>query len=447
MAIYHLSVKPVQRSKGRSSVAAAAYRSGSELHDERTGLTHDYTRKSGVLHTELIGWAGSRESLWSAAELAERRRDATTSREYEIALPDELSRDAQFALAAEFGQWLNERHGVAVDVCVHQGHGDERNVHAHIMTSTRASDGHNLGEKVAREWSDKRRKERGLAGRKADLEEARARWAELANEALKKTGSCESIDHRSYAARGIDAIPQPKFGAAALALERRGEQTDRGAQLRNVVSLNEARARLRPEREFDRVAARLEQRERDLKKLYPRPRNAEREAREERAWLIRKYAPQLPEAARHFHEADGAAVLAEAQRDTAVMHDGRQGWARRWLTPQGWRTHRTALSASRSAVELRSLADGARSALDAQRAILRPYAGTITRQVGKVRREVQDYERRRTAVAAAIAQDRARLQRLDRYMQEKAQQPEPKPAPGPTGPRQGDWEYPLHSMN
>ena len=54
MAIYHCSTKTVNRSSGRTAVASAAYRAGEKLEDERTGLTHDFTRKDGVVHTEIL---------------------------------------------------------------------------------------------------------------------------------------------------------------------------------------------------------------------------------------------------------------------------------------------------------------------------------------------------------------------------------------------------------
>ena len=102
MAIYHCSTKPLARSSGRSAVAAAAYRSGDRLVDARQGLEHDYTRRSGVVHSELVLPEGagtwSRAELWNAAEQAEKRKDARTAREWEIALPSELSAEERAAL-------------------------------------------------------------------------------------------------------------------------------------------------------------------------------------------------------------------------------------------------------------------------------------------------------------------------------------------------------------
>src|SRR5476649_1085170 len=97
--MYHLSIKSVSRSACRSATGAAAYRSGQEIHDERLDHTHDYTRKQGVEYTEIItpegspDWATDREKLWNAAEAAENRKDARVAREYEIAIPKELSKE------------------------------------------------------------------------------------------------------------------------------------------------------------------------------------------------------------------------------------------------------------------------------------------------------------------------------------------------------------------
>ena len=98
MAIYHLSMKPLTRASGRSAVAAAAYRAAERLENERDGLVHDYTKRSGVEHAEIVlpagaeaEWARDRSALWNAAEAAEKRKDARVAREIEVALPHELS--------------------------------------------------------------------------------------------------------------------------------------------------------------------------------------------------------------------------------------------------------------------------------------------------------------------------------------------------------------------
>ena len=110
VAIFHLSVKTISRSAGRSSTAAAAYRAGVEITDERTGEIHDYRRKAGVESAELFlpdgapEWATDRAKLWNAAEQSEKRKNSTVAREFEVALPSELSADQRRKLAHDFAR-------------------------------------------------------------------------------------------------------------------------------------------------------------------------------------------------------------------------------------------------------------------------------------------------------------------------------------------------------
>ena len=148
MAIYHCVTKPLARSSGRSAVAAAAYRSADRLLDERQGIEHDYTRRSGVEYTELVlpesAGAWSRATLWNAAEMAEKRKDARTAREWEIALPAELGAAQRRELAVRFARGLATKYGCAVDVAVHapDREGDQRNWHAHLLATTRKGGWH-----------------------------------------------------------------------------------------------------------------------------------------------------------------------------------------------------------------------------------------------------------------------------------------------------------------
>ena len=123
-------MKPISRASGRSSVAAAAYRAGESLTNERDGLTHDFTRRRGVEHAEIViasgseaEWALDRSALWNAAEASEKRKDARVAREFEIALPHELSAGQRLALTREFAQGLADKHGTAVDFAIHAPHG------------------------------------------------------------------------------------------------------------------------------------------------------------------------------------------------------------------------------------------------------------------------------------------------------------------------------------
>ena len=238
MAIYHFSAKPVQRSKGRSSVAAAAYRSRSTLRDERQGMTFSYIAATDLVHAEIVGFDGPRASLWNLAEAVEIRHDATTAREYEIALPNELSEADQIELAREFARWLNKNQSCAVDFAIHSGEGV--NGHGHFLTTTRSVDGQGTMSdiKIQREWSDKKRKAHGLPGRKAELVAARKAWADIANDALEQAGFEERIDHRSLKDQGIDRLPTSHIGPAASAMERDGLQTRVGDHNRVIGKIN-----------------------------------------------------------------------------------------------------------------------------------------------------------------------------------------------------------------
>jgi hypothetical protein len=222
LASYHLAVKTISRSAGRSATAAAAYRAGIEIADERTGLIHDYTRKQGVEHSLLVlpddapDWAADRATLWNAAEQAETRKNSTVAREFEITLPSELDGAARRALALSLANEISTRHGVAVDVAIHAPgrEGDSRNHHAHLMLTTRRLTKDGLGEK-SRELDQKQT---------GEVERWRGRWAEMQNLALEQAGITTRVDHRSFARQGLDKQPTVHMGPAIAAIERRAER-------------------------------------------------------------------------------------------------------------------------------------------------------------------------------------------------------------------------------
>lgn len=257
LAIYHASTKTIARSAGRSAVAAAAYRAGAELVDQRTGLVHDYTRKGGVVSADILtpdGGTADRAALWNAAEQAERRKDARTAREWIVALPAELDAEQRRELALSFGAELARRYGVAVDVCIHQPdrEGDNRNHHAHILTTTRqvsrgADGGLVLGDKASIELSDKKRRELGLGPAADEVKAVRQLWEQAANRALEQAGRSERIDARSLKEQGIDREATTHLGPTASEMERRGKASDRGDANRQVAANNNEREALKAE--------------------------------------------------------------------------------------------------------------------------------------------------------------------------------------------------------
>ena len=334
MAIYHLSVSSVSRSTGRSAVAAAAYRAGARLRDERTGLTHDYTRRSGVLAAEIVAPPGcvpfDRERLWQAVEAAERRKDSMTAREIRVALPAELEREAAQALARRFGGWLAERYHTPVDVAVHapDRSGDDRNVHAHILMPTReiGADGA-FGAKL-----------RILNGptAAAEITAIRESWAELANHALEAANVQARIDHRSLAEQGVERAPTVHLGPAATGVERRTGQVSQIRERAEEAArqAEQARAEILAEQRSaaDRVA-RLRERLREARQAWA----AEREARRPSAVLKRAWSWVQQAAATATREAAAAARQAAEQVRQAAATVTRRAAAVATTAGQAWR--------------------------------------------------------------------------------------------------------------
>jgi hypothetical protein len=145
MASLHLSVKTVKRSAGRSATAAAPYRSASVIACDREGRMHDYTAKRGIEACFILApvdapdWTQDRAALWNAAEARKTRSNSVIAREWELALPSEISDAARIDIARAFAQQLVDRYGLAAAVAIHAPHreGDQRNHHAHVLTTTR----------------------------------------------------------------------------------------------------------------------------------------------------------------------------------------------------------------------------------------------------------------------------------------------------------------------
>jgi ATP-dependent exoDNAse (exonuclease V) alpha subunit len=219
-------------------VAAAAYRLGDSFHEMEVDQTHDYRRRGGVEATlnfapaDAPSWALDPEQLWNAANAAEKRKNSTLAREVELALPAAVSSQARVGIVRDFSAALVERYGVAVSVGIHgpSRAGDQRNHHAHILFTTRRMDADGLGAKT-----------RVLDDRKTGPQEVhylRALACDLINAALADAGSDERVDHRSFAARGIDKEPTTHLGPAGKALERREERSDRTAINDEVATEN-----------------------------------------------------------------------------------------------------------------------------------------------------------------------------------------------------------------
>jgi hypothetical protein len=241
MAIYHCSIKIISRGKGKSAVAAAAYRAGETITNEYDGITHDYTRKGGVVYTEILlpehapKEYADRSTLWNAVEQIEKNKNSQLAREIELALPLELSREQNISLTREYVKRHFVSAGMCADVCIHDK--NDGNPHVHIMLTMRpieqngswGAKAHKInGQKISMmDWNDQ-----------SKAEEWRAGWADAVNTYLKGQCMDELVDHRSYERQGIKKIPAVHMGVAAAQMERRGIVTDRGDRNREIAVTN-----------------------------------------------------------------------------------------------------------------------------------------------------------------------------------------------------------------
>ena len=233
MAIFHLHVKNISRGDGRSVVAAAAYRAGETLPNEREERDSAFGGRRDVRHTEILLPAGApdgfadRATLWNAAEAAERRKDARLAKEIECALPRELP----MAAWLEIGRQMAASYvaaGHIVDLAIHED-GRGSNPHLHLLLTTRALTGDGFGGKMR------------AADGPAFVNEARARWAALLNAALSGAG-VEGVDARSHAERGVAAEPGRHRGPDRA--ERRRNRQQRPRDSRMDTPIDKARKEL-----------------------------------------------------------------------------------------------------------------------------------------------------------------------------------------------------------
>jgi len=258
MAIYHCSIKIISRGKGKSAVAAAAYRSGEKITNEYDGIEHDYTRKGGIVHTEILlpehapEEYADRAILWNAVEKIEKARNSQLAREIELALPVELSQEQNVSLVREYVKSNFVDSGMCADICIHDK--NDGNPHAHIMLTMRPFEPDGT-------WGAKSKKEYILDGNGEKIrlksgefkttkisandwneptkaEEWRAAWADSVNTVLEQQNISERVDHRSYERQGVEQIPTVHMGVAATQMEQKGIVTERGNMNREITHTN-----------------------------------------------------------------------------------------------------------------------------------------------------------------------------------------------------------------
>jgi len=190
----------------------------------------------GVEHAEIVlpegveaDWALDRSRLWNAVEHAEKRKDARVAREFEIGLPHELNAEQRLSLTRDFALDLANRYGAAVDFAIHQPHteGDVRNVHAHVLMTTRMVGPDGLGEKTLIERENKWLLNHYQPTSHMQLRDIRQAWENHANRHLVRAGLDVRIDHRSHQERGLEVEPTEHMGVFASQMDRRGLDVSR----------------------------------------------------------------------------------------------------------------------------------------------------------------------------------------------------------------------------
>lgn len=253
MAFFNMRMQIVQRSAGRSAVAAAAYRAGERLHDQRQDIVHDYSHRGGVEHKEILLpddapiWVRGidRETLWNAVEAKERRKDSQLCREFWVTIPRELDPQQRIQVVRDYVLKAFVSHGMVADVCWHSPKASDGldNPHAHCMLTMRPLVADGFGQKVRHDWVPDPTGARHPDGRPVMVvsnaqswncpdyfERCREDWENTANAALEKAGSTERIDRRSFLERGIARLPQPALRLAYYLKDLHGSFKDRFGQ-------------------------------------------------------------------------------------------------------------------------------------------------------------------------------------------------------------------------
>ena len=258
MAIYHLCIKIISRGKGKSAVAASAYRSGEKIKNEYDGIVHDFTRKGGITHTEILlpqnapQEFSDRGILWNSVEKIEKSKNSQLAREIEVALPKELDREKQINLGRESVQENFVKVGMCADIALHDK--NDGNPHCHILLTMRPlNEDKTWGAKSKKEYildkngekiklkngNYKTRKINTTDWNEQDkAEEWRKAWADITNKYLEENSIQEKVDHRSYQRQGIEQIPTIHLGVSATQMEKKGIATDRGNINREIKHQN-----------------------------------------------------------------------------------------------------------------------------------------------------------------------------------------------------------------
>ena len=263
MALFHLSVTQTKRSAGQSAIASAAYRAGERLYSEYYGEYSDYTRKGGVICSDILLPShappeyADRQTLWNAVEKAERGKNAQLAYSFDIALQNEFSLEENIALARQFLLENFVSRGMVVDFAVHQPDREDGgipNPHFHVLCPIRPIEQNGkwgLKQRRVYELDEDGNRIRDANGKfvfnavpttdwgsPETLEHWREAWAEMCNAKFAEKGLDVRIDHRSYERQGVDLLPTIHEEATVRAMEKKGIRTEKGEFNRWIKATN-----------------------------------------------------------------------------------------------------------------------------------------------------------------------------------------------------------------
>lgn len=192
----HFGVAIISRNKSHpdNAVAACAYRSAKNLHDEKQDKSHNYANRKGVVAAEIFApehspewmssdnWSRFGNEIEKAEDKHNRRNSALLAKDFQVAAPRELSEEQSWQLAGNFARKINER-GLAVGVAFHTTKASDggENPHFHFLVPMREVNENGFGKRY--------RKFDGVkGGEDTEIMKLRREYYACVNEALKQAG-------------------------------------------------------------------------------------------------------------------------------------------------------------------------------------------------------------------------------------------------------------------
>lgn len=271
-----MSFSNISAGKGRSAIASAAYRSGEKLFDDKEGRHYFYARsvmpESFILTPKNApAWASNREQLWNEVEKKDRKSNSRYAKEFNVALPVELSESEQKELLTKYVQENFVDQGMVADVAIHRGHPD--NPHAHVMLTNRPfnPDG-SWGLKAKTQYIKDENGKQLLTksgfpkqrkiwlvdwDKKEKINEWRKNWVVSVNQVLEQKNIPDRISEKSFENQGIDEVPTQHEGINSKRHERRKFNQQVRAQRNAQAKYHNLDEKIRNHEHFDALTDEL----------------------------------------------------------------------------------------------------------------------------------------------------------------------------------------------